>query len=192
MPFLSPLPPSEKTRRKHCRQGNSFCLVLSVSLPGCHSPTIMWSMKFTDGLKRQWNPSLCCIYLYFHGRARLWNWQKNKWHFSWVDNKRAHCISGIYWLYMQGRSGSGSWMRASILTEPKASRLPKLYPCFLSEVFFCYGPLKSDRNQGIPQSLVELASTGHEEARWEMRQRGELPKTREAHALKNFNFYKKS
>lgn len=180
-------------RRKHCRE-KSFCPVLSVSLPGCHSPTIMWSMQFTDRFKRQKTLPRCCIYLYFHGRARLWNWQKNKWHFSWVDNKRAYCISGIYWLCTQGRSGSGSWMRASILTEPKAFCLPEFYPCFLSEVFFCYRPLKSDMNQGIPQRLVKVASasTEHEEARWKTRQSGDLPKISEAHALKNFKYYKKS
>lgn len=147
--------------QKKALQRNSFCPVLSVSPPGCHSLTIMWSMKFTGGLKRQQNPPLCHIYLYFHGRARLWNWQKNKWHFSWVDNKRAYWISGIYWLYMLGRSGCGSRMRASILTEPEASHLLKLYPCFLTEVFFCYGPLKPDRNQGLPQSLVKVASGKH-------------------------------
>lgn len=100
MPFLAPLPPSEKNQKK-ALQRNSFCPVLSISPPGCHSLTIMWSMKFTDGLKRQQNPPLCYIYLCFLGRARLRNWQKNKWHFSWVDNKRVHCISGIYWLYMR-------------------------------------------------------------------------------------------
>lgn len=54
------------------------------------------------------------------------------------------------------------WEQA--LTEPEISHFAKLYPCFASEVFFCYGHLKPARNPTFSESLGNGA--GGKQAAW--------------------------
>lgn len=136
----------------------------SVSQPRCHSLPCYMIYEIYKLVEKAANPPLHCIYLYFCGRAWLWNWRREINDILLRSTTKAHTARCPFPDCACGADVNVALGWEQTQTEPGASQFVKLYPSFFLWGFLLLWALEICQESN---SLWEFRVQGERKA-WSM------------------------